>query len=324
MIALWHNYNLKILSTMKEKPVYVMITDWDDHWDNIQSESKSTSYTERLIKFDLQSHQLVENAPTLFIKVEEKTHKIIGAWFGYVSNFKSGVDKKGREIISFNVQIENKVDLNQALNIIKGIDDIPQPKSKPKPGWYLASQIKSYIIVPEEVGLYPPFFYNLIKTKDPSEFEDLVFQLLKLIGINNICKIDREDQAGRADGFFVSKNLAVIYDCTLKTNLTDKEEQINNYCRLLDDVLELSCKSSKSKGKPFNIRNKKKQVWIITRNKTQKIKEYPGDNDKSILVKEISINDLIEIYIKRIKESLFEDDLERILENLGDYKISIL
>jgi hypothetical protein len=94
----------------------------------------------------------------------------------------------------------------------------------------------------------------LIKTKDPSEFEDLVFQLLKLIGINNICKIDREDQAGRADGFFVSKNLAVIYDCTLKTNLTDKEEQINNYCRLLDDVLELSCKSSKSKGKPFNIK----------------------------------------------------------------------
>jgi len=40
----------------------------------------------------------------------------------------------------------------------------------------------------------------------------------------------------------------------LKTNLTDKEEQINNYCRLLDDVLELSCKSSKSKGKPFNIK----------------------------------------------------------------------
>jgi len=107
----------------------------------------------------------------------------------------------------------------------------------------------------------------------------------------------------------------------LKTNLTDKEEQINNYCRLLDDVVELSCKS---KDKSFNIRTKKKQVWIITRNKTQKIRDYPGDNDERILVKEISINDLIEIYIKRIKENLFEDELERILENLGDYKISIL
>jgi hypothetical protein len=291
---------------MKEKPVYVMITDWDDHWDNIQS--KSTYYTERLIKFNLQSHQLVENAPTLFIKVEAETHKIIGAWFGYVRNF-----RKEKKKIRFDVQREEEVDLNEALNIIKSIDAIPKPES-PKSGWYLASQIKS--LEPEESALYPPFFYNLIKPKDHSEFEDLVFQLLKLIGINNICKIDRKRQAGMEDGFFVFRNLAVIYDCTLKTDLTDKEEQINNYCRRLDDVVELSCKS---KGKPFNIKNKKKQVWIITRNKTQKIKDYPGDNGESILVKEISINDLIEIYIKRMKENLIEEELERILENLGDY-----
>jgi hypothetical protein len=295
---------------MKEKPVYVMITHWDKHWDN--KELKSTSYTKSLIKFNLQSHQLVENAPTLFIKVEAETHKIIGAWFGYVSNF-----RKEKNKISFDFQTEEEVDLNEVYNIIKGIDTIPQPKSNPEPGWYLASQIKSSIIVPEEVGLYPPFFYNLIKTKDPSEFEDLVFQLLKLIGINNICKIER--QAGRADGFFVFRNLAVIYDCTLNTDLKVKEAQIDNYCGQLDREDKLSCES---KDKPFNIRTKKKkQVWIITRNKTQKIKEYPGDNDESILVKEISINDLIEIYIKRIKENLFEDELERILENLGDYKI---
>jgi len=289
---------------MKKKPIYVMITDWNDHWDEIES----TSYTTSLIKFDLQSHQLVENAPTLFIKVEEKTHKIIGAWFGYVRNF-----RKEKKKIRFDVQREEKVNLNEALNIIKSIDAIPKPES-PKPGWYLASQIKS--LEPEESDLYPPFFYNLIKTKDHSEFEDLVFQLLKLIGINNICKIDRKRQAGMEDGFFVFKNLAVIYDCTLKTDLTDKKEQINNYCRRLDDEVELSCKS---KEKPFNIKNKKKQVWIITRNKTQKIKDYPGDNGESILVKEISINDLIEIYIKRMKENLIEEELERILENLGYY-----
>jgi hypothetical protein len=205
---------------MNEKPVYVMITDWDDHWDNIQSESesKSTYYTERLIEFNLQSHQLVENAPTLFIKVEEKTHKIIGAWFGYVGKF-----RKEKKKIYFDVQIEEEVDLKEDINIIESIDDIPQPKSKPKPGWYLASQIKSSIIIPEEVALYPPFFYNLIKTKDSPEFEDLVFQLLKLIGINNICKIDRKRQAGREDGFFVFENLAVIYDCTLKTDWKDKK-----------------------------------------------------------------------------------------------------
>ena len=87
---------------MKEKPVYVMITDWGDHWDKIES----TSYTKSLIEFDLQSHQLVENAPTLFIKVEEKTHKIIRAWFGYVRKF-----RKEKKKIYFDVQIE-EVDLN--------------------------------------------------------------------------------------------------------------------------------------------------------------------------------------------------------------------
>gem|GEM_PF-4140490 len=40
---------------MEEKPVYVMITDWDDHWDNIKPNSKSTYYTKSLIKFKLQS-----------------------------------------------------------------------------------------------------------------------------------------------------------------------------------------------------------------------------------------------------------------------------
>jgi hypothetical protein len=304
---------------MKKEFVYVMVTDWNDHWDNIE---ENTYYTKKLLKFDLQSHKLVENAPTLFIRVKEKPYEMEKAWFGYVSNFKPDVDNKGREIISFNVQIENELDLNEALNIIEGIDAIPQPKSKPTPGWYLVSQtkfqkpqIKSSIIIPEEFALYPLFFYNLIKTKDHFEFEDLVFQLLKLIGINNICKIDKKEQAGREDGFFVFGDLAVIYDCTLKTNF-NKEEQINNYCRRLDDEEKLSCKS---KGRPFNIKNKRKQVWIITRNKTQKIKDYPCQNVKSILVKEISIYDLIEIYIKRIKENFFEDELEKILENLGNY-----
>jgi len=309
---------------MKEKLVdvkelvYVMVTHWDKHWDNIPGNTTYYPKTKRLIKFNLQSHQLVENAPTLFIKVKkvkEKTYEMEKAWFGYVRNFDPVTN---RDRISFNVQTVDPLDLKEALNIIEGIDAIPQPKSKPKPGWYLVSQtkfqkpqIKSSIIIPEE---FDSFFYNLIETKDHFEFENLVFQLLKLIGINNICKIDKKEQAGREDGFFVFGDLAVIYDCTLKTNF-NKEEQINNYCRRLDDEEKLSCKS---KGRPFNIKNKRKQVWIITRNKTQKIKDYSCQNDKIILVKEISIYDLIEIYIKRIKENFFEDELEKILENLGN------
>ena len=85
-----------------EKLAYVMVTHWDRHWDNIPR--NTTCYTKREIRFNLQSNQLKENAPTLFIKVEEKTYnKIIGAWFGYVRKF-----RKEKKKIYFDVQIENK------------------------------------------------------------------------------------------------------------------------------------------------------------------------------------------------------------------------
>jgi hypothetical protein len=81
---------------LKEDIVYVMITNFSDHWKNGR-----TKYTIELLKFDLQSHQLVENAPTLFIRFKEKPYEMEKAWFGYVSNFDQSVDNKGREIISF-------------------------------------------------------------------------------------------------------------------------------------------------------------------------------------------------------------------------------
>ena len=302
-----------------EKLAYVMVTHWDKHWDNIPG--NTTCYTKREIRFNLQSHQLKENAPTLFIKVEEKTYEMEKAWFGYVSNFKPDVDKQGREKISFNVEIKKELDLKEALNIIEDIDAILQPKSNPKPGWYLVSQtrfqkpqIKSSIIIPEEFALYPPFFYNLIKTKDHLEFEDLVFQLLKLIGINDICKIDRRKQKGKSDGIFVLGNLVVMYDCTLQDDYErDKLSQIDNFCNQLANNANLNL------GKlTLNIQGKNKQVWIVTRGETRIIDKRKFNNNNILIIKEISIYKLIEIYIKRIKENLFEDELEKILENLGN------
>ena len=74
-------------------------------------------------------------------------------------------------------------------------------------------------------------FLDRIETvSDPFEFEDLVFNLLRLIGINKIYQYDSNNAAGRADGVFISGNLAVIYDCTLSTKFEEnKKDQIFNY-----------------------------------------------------------------------------------------------
>ncbi|OCG21427.1 hypothetical protein [Gilliamella sp. App4-10] len=54
---------------------------------------------------------------------------------------------------------------------------------------------------------------------DPLAFEDAVFDLLKVTGLNKIFQFDRDNQAGKADGFFIIENLAVMYDCTLQKTL---------------------------------------------------------------------------------------------------------
>jgi hypothetical protein len=58
--------------------------------------------------------------------------------------------------------------------------------------------------------------------RDYAEFEDLVFVVLRLLGIHKLYKYKRTDQAGKADGFFIIGNLSVIYDCTLKQDFSDK------------------------------------------------------------------------------------------------------
>lgn len=81
---------------------------------------------------------------------------------------------------------------------------------------------------------------------DPIAFEDSVFNLLKIIGLNKIFQFDRENQAGKADGFFIIENLAVMYDCTLKSDYEAfKEEQIENYINQLNYKAHLTFNTKK-------------------------------------------------------------------------------
>jgi hypothetical protein len=71
-----------------------------------------------------------------------------------------------------------------------------------------------------------------------SEFEDSIFSILKILGVQHIFRFPRTEQQGKSDGFFKVTALAVIYDCTLDQNyLNDqsrnKNIQIDNYVSAL-------------------------------------------------------------------------------------------
>lgn len=152
-------------------------------------------------------------------------------------------------------------------------------------------------------------FEQIADISDSSEFEDIVFSLLRLLGIHSVYQYPRESQAGRADGCFVLGNLIVMYDCTLRTYFEDyKEDQIDNYVNKLSNKGQLTVKIKKSDGgigsKELQIKGKQRQVWIITKGNSREIRDYDG-----IRVKEIAIEDLIYIAMKRCKQLNYDIDI---------------
>ena len=162
--------------------------------------------------------------------------------------------------------------------------------------------------IPAESDLVPAFFQKLSVTNNWQEFEEYTYYVLKLLGIQTIYNFLGERQAGRADGFFKLGNLAVIYDCTLdkKDVENNKSDQITNYCnRLQQGSMAISNMTTEE------FHHHHKQVWIITQGNTRSIKIING-----IEVKEICINDLMNLYRERLKSSMNEQLLEMSLRNL--------
>lgn len=157
---------------------------------------------------------------------------------------------------------------------------------------------------------------NIIKTirnnadyiTDPYVFEDYCFMIIKLLGLTDAYQYPRAKQAGNADGFFKIKALEVLYDCTLSEFYQEyKKDQIENYIGKLNKTQITIDKKEISLNTTNN-----KQVWIITKGKTQIIKD--SDN---ILVKEISLNSLIDLLEDRLS-NLGHDSLMIKLQELGE------
>jgi len=161
---------------------------------------------------------------------------------------------------------------------------------------------------PKPDKLNPEFFEVLKTTTDWKIFEDNTYYLLKVIGIHNLYKYHRSDQRGKSDGFFIFKNLAVVFDMTLEQNYQEpKREQIFNFCS------QLQRGEIRHNNQIHRTGEKTKQVWIITKGADYQ----PLERVEDVSVKEIHINDLINLYRKRIIDNLNEEALENALKNIG-------
>jgi hypothetical protein len=100
----------------------------------------------------------------------------------------------------------------------------------------------------------------------------------------------------------------VLYDCTLDNRDIEgnKKEQIINYCnRLKQGSIELSGETT------AEFHDHHKQVWVITRGVSRRIKLI---ND--IVVKEVSVQDIMKLYQERLRGTVSDEQLEIRLRNI--------
>jgi len=260
---------------------YVMVTHWPNHWDNLPH--NETYFTKGMLKQGMTIDRIRENTPTIFIKVNKQTKTPEKAWEGNVYNLRVEENR-----IFFKVKINKEI-------------PIPSEYSNYSEGWYIEDVERK---IQFEAINYPPFIYILNTTNNYEEFERYTHSLLKLLGIHQIFRYEK--QRGQPDGFFKFGNLAVIYDTTLESNFQKtKETQIKNFTNLL------KAGSLKYMDRTIDISNCNKQVWIITRGTLTTIERVDD-----ITIKEVPICEIIKVYLERLQKTMDETELENRLRNL--------
>jgi hypothetical protein len=268
----------------------ILVTNWSNHWAGIGN--RETSYPNGMIHGD--PSQLQENIESILTRVDA-ANRIQQGWRGAVRNIRRTSQKT-----YFKVVLNEELDSSQ-LREYEGY----------RPGWYVKSSEQTPAENRADARFLPNFVSELEETQDYAEFEELVYVMLRLLGIHRAYRISQDEQAGKADGFFKVSNLAVIYDCTLRTEYEGhKKQQIENYCnQLLHGVVQIPPNISE------RVTHHQKQVWIITRDKSR-ILQNVGDIG-NVIVKEIAISDIKKLYLDRLLISMTEDELENRLRSLG-------
>lgn len=156
----------------------------------------------------------------------------------------------------------------------------------------------------------PAIFDELLGTRDWGKFELYTYYLLKLLGIHNAYYFNPQQQSGQADGFFKFGNLAVIYDCTLRQHFEEvKRIQIENYCKQLESgYIEVVSTPTRIVEE---FQSYQRQVWIITRGRTRLL-----ERRNEIAVKEIHVNELLNLYEYRLRNAFGANQLENELRRI--------
>lgn len=222
-----------------------------------------------------------------YVTIDQRK-KVDGNWIG------TKINVFGEALAEFQTMLKHFIEEAHGTSIAKS-NIVAQP-------------IQMAFPKPSANRLHPQFFAELL-TVDWQQFERDTATLLKLLGIHNVHPFHEQEQAGRADGFFSSGDLAVLYDCTLAAHKIDehKSEQINNYCNLLrSGRIEISADTIEDFSQCHQ-----RQVWIITRNQTQRLRSI-----SRIEVKEIAVQNLIELYERRLTTNISLLDLNYALAQL--------
>lgn len=270
--------------------IYIMVTNWDGHWDRLRD--NSTYYTSRMLKGNLAKRMPVSGTKTIFIKRNRQTREIEKCWEGKIYDLKK--DRlNDKDIIRFRVEIEKEIScLSKYISYSEG--------------WWPDEEELVEKIATESI-CDPKFFSLLKSTFNWQEFEEYIHYLIRSLGIHISHRFGPTKQKGKADGFFKFNNLAVLYDCTLDSNFEEsKDTQIDNFC----DQLQKGKIEYESKN--IGIKQCTKNVWIITRGfKSRIIKEID-----EVIVKEVPIDKLIELYRERLEKDIDEKEFEIKLQNI--------
>jgi hypothetical protein len=264
---------------------YIMVTDWEDHWDRMQN--RTTTYTRGMLKSGAWG-KWVENMDTIFIR-HHKDSSLVDSWIGTVSDFVAGKPMHGdKETVRFRVTLRAKC-------------EIPPNYANLESGWYLVEgdTHSLNLVSASRVMFEPPFVARLKTTSDWREFEYFTYYLLRLLGIHSIRPVLSGQQQGRPDGVFKLRSLAVVYDCTLESDYGEKKrDQIANYCAMLrKGTIDVA-------GVTMNVADCSKQVWIITRGCSREICRVDD-----ILVREVTIDAILDVYHDRMSPDMDEDGL---------------
>jgi hypothetical protein len=272
--------------------MYILVTHFDNHWDKLKG--NKSKYTNSYIKEA--PSRLVNNTESIFVRIDG-ANRIIGVWQGKVTNIIPG-------------EIRTEFSVSDLILLSK--EDWRKYEGF-SPGWYVEDKTEESLSVFDDKNLTPPFFEK-IESLNSKDFEQATHLMIRLLGIHRAYKFPSENQAGESDGFFRISNLCVIYDCTLREKKDFEQiklKQIRNYCnRMHNAVLEIQSDIVE------HLEGNQKQVWIITRKGKSHIFKTDAMKD-TVIVKEISIFDLKDIYLRRLKINMSENELFNLLCNLG-------